>query len=155
MILKTTDDTPMCERHEANYIQSEDFQNQDSHNSFSRQSHYDPNDSEKSLTKLNNDVRNDLEDFKIRDHSQCCTNKDGKGQAKGGMRGRGGMDGSGRGRSQGDRYGGNPSGNRVVLPVALHTESRNKKTPSDAISLLVILLQPVTPTCDIPLFVVS
>ncbi|GJS60180.1 reverse transcriptase domain-containing protein [Tanacetum coccineum] len=60
------DDTPMCERHEANYIQSEDYQNQDSHNSFSRQSHYDPNDSEKSLTELNNDVRNDLEDFKRR-----------------------------------------------------------------------------------------
>ncbi|GJS14595.1 hypothetical protein Tco_0409067, partial [Tanacetum coccineum] len=60
------DDTPMCERHEANYIKSEDYQNQDSHNSFSRQSHYDPNDSEKSLTELNNDVRNDLEDFKRR-----------------------------------------------------------------------------------------
>ncbi|GJZ93496.1 reverse transcriptase domain-containing protein [Tanacetum coccineum] len=60
------DDTPMCERHEANYIQSEDYQNPDSHNSFSRQSHYDPNDSEKSLTGLNNDVRNDLEDFKRR-----------------------------------------------------------------------------------------
>ncbi|GJS79778.1 reverse transcriptase domain-containing protein [Tanacetum coccineum] len=60
------DDTPMCERHEANYIQSEDYQNQDSHNSFSHQSHHDPNDSEKSLTELNNDVRNDLEDFKRR-----------------------------------------------------------------------------------------
>ncbi|GKA54805.1 hypothetical protein Tco_0753754 [Tanacetum coccineum] len=60
------DDTPMCERHEANYIQSEDYQNQDSHNSFSRQSHYDLNDSEKSLTELNNDVKNDLEDFKRR-----------------------------------------------------------------------------------------
>ncbi|GJU22154.1 reverse transcriptase domain-containing protein [Tanacetum coccineum] len=60
------DDMPMCERHEANYIQFEDYQNQDSHNSFSRQSHYDPNDSEKSLTELNNDVRNDLEDFKRR-----------------------------------------------------------------------------------------
>ncbi|GKE27566.1 reverse transcriptase domain-containing protein [Tanacetum coccineum] len=34
---RMTDDTPMCERHEANYIQSED---------------------------LNNDVKNDLEDFK-------------------------------------------------------------------------------------------
>ncbi|GKE94719.1 hypothetical protein Tco_1579574, partial [Tanacetum coccineum] len=52
--------------HKANYIQSEDYQNQDSHNSFSRQSHYDPNDSEKSLPELNNDVRNDLEDFKRR-----------------------------------------------------------------------------------------
>ncbi|GJW36681.1 reverse transcriptase domain-containing protein [Tanacetum coccineum] len=60
------DGTPMCERHEANYIQSEDYQNQDSHNSFSHQSHHDPNDSEKSLTELNNDVRNDLEDFKRR-----------------------------------------------------------------------------------------
>ncbi|GKC20266.1 hypothetical protein Tco_1022416 [Tanacetum coccineum] len=44
-------DTPMCEHHEANYIQSEDYQNQDSHNLFSRQSHYD---------------LNDLEDFKRR-----------------------------------------------------------------------------------------
>ncbi|GKB38052.1 hypothetical protein Tco_0882994 [Tanacetum coccineum] len=58
------DDTPMCERHEANYIQYEDYQNQDSHNSFSRQSHHDPNDFKKSLTELNNDVKNDLEDFK-------------------------------------------------------------------------------------------
>ncbi|GKB92780.1 hypothetical protein Tco_0965052 [Tanacetum coccineum] len=66
---------------------------------------------------------------------QSDTNKDGKGQAKGGMRGRGGMDGSGR--------------------VANHTESRNRKMPSDAISLFVMLLQPVTPACDIPLFVVS
>ncbi|GJZ60181.1 hypothetical protein Tco_0615997 [Tanacetum coccineum] len=55
-------DTPMCERHEANYIQYEDYQNQDSHNLFSRQSHYDPNDSEKSLTELTMVfVRNDLE----------------------------------------------------------------------------------------------
>ncbi|GJT52308.1 hypothetical protein Tco_0978465 [Tanacetum coccineum] len=58
------DDTPMCERHEANYIQSEGYQNRDSHNSFSRQSHHDPNESEKSLRELNNDVKNDLEDFK-------------------------------------------------------------------------------------------
>ncbi|GKB12169.1 hypothetical protein Tco_0846092 [Tanacetum coccineum] len=58
------DDTPMCERHESNYIQSEDYENQISHDSFSRQSHYDPNDSEKSLTELNNDVKNDLEGFK-------------------------------------------------------------------------------------------
>ncbi|GKB65103.1 hypothetical protein Tco_0921289 [Tanacetum coccineum] len=50
-------DTPMCERHEANYIQLEGYQNQDSYNSFSRQSHYDLNNSEKSLTELNNDVR--------------------------------------------------------------------------------------------------
>ncbi|GJX57262.1 hypothetical protein Tco_0287159 [Tanacetum coccineum] len=57
------DDKLMCERHEANYIKSEDYQNQDSHNSFSRQSHHDPYDPEKSLTELNNDVRNDFEDF--------------------------------------------------------------------------------------------
>ncbi|GJW70963.1 hypothetical protein Tco_0127880 [Tanacetum coccineum] len=31
---------------------------------YSHQSHHDPNDSEKSLVELNNDVRNDLEDFK-------------------------------------------------------------------------------------------
>ncbi|GKA76272.1 hypothetical protein Tco_0782733 [Tanacetum coccineum] len=55
---------PMCERHEANYIQSEGYQNQNSQDSFSHQSHHDPNESEKSLTELNNDVRNDLEDFK-------------------------------------------------------------------------------------------
>ncbi|GKB57934.1 hypothetical protein Tco_0914120 [Tanacetum coccineum] len=60
------DDTPMCERHEANYIQSEDYQNRNSYDSFSHQSLHDPNDSEKSLTELNNDVRNDLEDFKRR-----------------------------------------------------------------------------------------
>ncbi|GJV76323.1 hypothetical protein Tco_1507907 [Tanacetum coccineum] len=58
------DDTPMYEHHEANYIQFEDYQNQNSHDSYSHQSHHDPNDSEKSLTELNNDVRNDLEDFK-------------------------------------------------------------------------------------------
>ncbi|GJX47480.1 reverse transcriptase domain-containing protein [Tanacetum coccineum] len=58
------DDTPMCERHEANYIQFEDYQNQDSHDSFSHQTHHNPNDSEKSLKELNNDVKNDLEDFK-------------------------------------------------------------------------------------------
>ncbi|GKD65204.1 hypothetical protein Tco_1307312, partial [Tanacetum coccineum] len=57
-------DTPMCERHEANYIQSEDYQNQDSHNSFSHQSLHDPNDSEKLLIELNNEVKNDLDDFK-------------------------------------------------------------------------------------------
>ncbi|GJR07838.1 reverse transcriptase domain-containing protein [Tanacetum coccineum] len=43
------DDTPMCERHEANYIQSEGYENQDSHDSYSHQSHHDPNDYEKSL----------------------------------------------------------------------------------------------------------
>ncbi|GJR97084.1 reverse transcriptase domain-containing protein [Tanacetum coccineum] len=58
------DDTPMCERHEANDIQSEGYQNQNSHDSYSHQSYHDPNDSEKSLTELNNDVKNDLEDFK-------------------------------------------------------------------------------------------
>ncbi|GJQ91151.1 hypothetical protein Tco_0002290 [Tanacetum coccineum] len=60
------DDTPMCECHEANYIQSEGYQNQNSQDSFSHQSLHDLNDSEKSLTELNNDVRNDLEDFKRR-----------------------------------------------------------------------------------------
>ncbi|GKA55421.1 hypothetical protein Tco_0754370 [Tanacetum coccineum] len=58
------DDTPMCERHEANYIQSEGYHNRNYDDSYSYQSHYDRNDSEKSLTELNNDVRNDLEDFK-------------------------------------------------------------------------------------------
>ncbi|GJZ29516.1 reverse transcriptase domain-containing protein [Tanacetum coccineum] len=60
------DDTPMSERRKENYIQSEGYQNQNSQDSFSHQSLHDPNDSEKSLTKLNNDVRNDLEDFKRR-----------------------------------------------------------------------------------------
>ncbi|GJS02038.1 hypothetical protein Tco_0318546 [Tanacetum coccineum] len=55
------DDTSMCECHEANYIQSEGYQN---HDLYSYQSDHDPNDSEKSLTELNNDVKNDLEDFK-------------------------------------------------------------------------------------------
>ncbi|GKD90743.1 hypothetical protein Tco_1366250, partial [Tanacetum coccineum] len=59
------DDTPMCERHEANYIQSEEYQNRNSHDSYSHQFYHDPNDSEKSLTELNNDVKNNLEDFKI------------------------------------------------------------------------------------------
>ncbi|GJV63827.1 putative ribonuclease H-like domain-containing protein [Tanacetum coccineum] len=63
------DDTPMCERHEANYIQSEGYQNRNSPDSHSNQSHHDRNDSEKSLTELNNDVRNDLEDFKRCIHS--------------------------------------------------------------------------------------
>ncbi|GJY84169.1 reverse transcriptase domain-containing protein [Tanacetum coccineum] len=48
------DDTPMCERHEANYIQSEGYQNRNSHDSYCHQSHYEQsqpkNDSEKSLT---------------------------------------------------------------------------------------------------------
>nr|GEV04330.1 hypothetical protein [Tanacetum cinerariifolium] len=58
------DDTPMCEHHEVNYIQSASYQNRNSHDLYFHQSHYDPNDFEKSLTKLNNDVRNDLENFK-------------------------------------------------------------------------------------------
>nr|GEY25016.1 hypothetical protein [Tanacetum cinerariifolium] len=57
-------DTPMCERHEASYIQYEGYQSRDSHDSYSHQSHHDHNDSEKSLTELNNDVRNDFEDIK-------------------------------------------------------------------------------------------
>nr|GEX92761.1 reverse transcriptase domain-containing protein [Tanacetum cinerariifolium] len=65
----TNNDTPMCERHEANYIQSEGNKDRNSHDSYSHQSHHDRNDSEKSLTKLNNDVRNDLEDFKSCIHS--------------------------------------------------------------------------------------
>ncbi|GJZ49609.1 reverse transcriptase domain-containing protein [Tanacetum coccineum] len=47
-----------------NYIQSEGNKNQNSQDSYSYQSHYDRNDSDKSLTKLNNDVRNYLEHFK-------------------------------------------------------------------------------------------
>ncbi|GKC16481.1 hypothetical protein Tco_1013263 [Tanacetum coccineum] len=58
------DDTSMCERHEEHYIQSEGYQNQNSHDSYSHQKYHDRNDSEKSFTDLNNDVRNDLEDFK-------------------------------------------------------------------------------------------
>ncbi|GJT58523.1 reverse transcriptase domain-containing protein [Tanacetum coccineum] len=60
------DDTPMCERHEANYIQSEGHQNRISHDSYSHQMYHDPNDSEKSVKELNNDVKNNLEDFKRR-----------------------------------------------------------------------------------------
>ncbi|GJT78098.1 hypothetical protein Tco_1044823 [Tanacetum coccineum] len=58
------DDTPMCERHETNYIRSEGCENQNSYDSFSHQSLHDPNDPEKSLIKLNNDVKNDLKYFK-------------------------------------------------------------------------------------------
>ncbi|GJV42697.1 hypothetical protein Tco_1421137 [Tanacetum coccineum] len=58
------DDTLMCECHEANYIQSQGYQNQNSHDLYSRQSQYDPNDFDKSLTELNKDVKHDLEDFK-------------------------------------------------------------------------------------------
>ncbi|GKF86151.1 hypothetical protein Tco_0253978 [Tanacetum coccineum] len=67
------DDTPMCERLEVNCVQSEDYQNRDSHDSNSLQSHSEQlqskNDPEKSLTELNNDVKNDLEDFKRCIHS--------------------------------------------------------------------------------------
>ncbi|GJZ00996.1 hypothetical protein Tco_0518957 [Tanacetum coccineum] len=45
-----SDDTPMCERHELNRIQFEGYLNQNSHDSYSHQSHHDPNDSEKSLS---------------------------------------------------------------------------------------------------------
>ncbi|GJT85422.1 hypothetical protein Tco_1067139 [Tanacetum coccineum] len=58
------DDTSMCERLEANYIQSEGHQNRISQDSYSHQMYHDRNDSEKSLTELNIDVKNDLEDFK-------------------------------------------------------------------------------------------
>ncbi|GKD24487.1 hypothetical protein Tco_1230701 [Tanacetum coccineum] len=63
------DDTPRCERHEVNYIELEGYQNQNSHDSYYHQSHHDLNDSEKSLTELNNDVKHDLEDFKRCIHS--------------------------------------------------------------------------------------
>ncbi|GJV93678.1 reverse transcriptase domain-containing protein [Tanacetum coccineum] len=60
-------DTPIVgEHHEANYIQSEGNKNRYSQDSYSYQSHHDCNDLEKSLTELNNDVKNDLEDFKRR-----------------------------------------------------------------------------------------
>ncbi|GJR07553.1 hypothetical protein Tco_0790205 [Tanacetum coccineum] len=75
---RMNDDTPMCKRHEANYIQSEGYQNQDSHDPYSHQSLHDSNDSKKSLTKLNNDVKNDLEDFTGCIHSKrtvCNTPK--------------------------------------------------------------------------------
>ncbi|GKC46618.1 reverse transcriptase domain-containing protein [Tanacetum coccineum] len=58
------DDTPICERHEVDYVQYGGSQNENSHNSYSHQSYHDRNDSEKSLSELNNDVKNDLEDFK-------------------------------------------------------------------------------------------
>ncbi|GJT31297.1 hypothetical protein Tco_0911572 [Tanacetum coccineum] len=63
------DDTPMCERHEVDYVQYGGSQNQDSHDSHSHQSHHDHNDPEKLLTELNNDVKNDLKDFKRCIHS--------------------------------------------------------------------------------------
>ncbi|GJW95108.1 hypothetical protein Tco_0174780 [Tanacetum coccineum] len=62
------DETPMCEHHEVNYIQSEGYQNRDSLDSNSLQSHSEQlqskNNPEKSLTELNNDVKNNLKDFK-------------------------------------------------------------------------------------------
>ncbi|GKC99686.1 hypothetical protein Tco_1169961, partial [Tanacetum coccineum] len=64
------DDTPMCERHKVNFIQSKSYQNQNSHDSYSHQSHHDPNDSERLLTELNNDVKQDLKDFKRCMHSK-------------------------------------------------------------------------------------
>ncbi|GJW15955.1 retrovirus-related pol polyprotein from transposon TNT 1-94 [Tanacetum coccineum] len=63
------DDTPMCERHEANSIQFEGYQIQNSHDSYSHQSYHDPNDSKKSLIELIKYVRNDLKDFKRCVHS--------------------------------------------------------------------------------------
>ncbi|GJS49491.1 hypothetical protein Tco_0599612 [Tanacetum coccineum] len=78
------DDTPMCERHEVNSIQSKGYQNRNSQDSYSPQSIYNPNDSEKSLTELNNVVTNDLEDFKRRIrsmrtvHDKLFTRDDGK-----------------------------------------------------------------------------
>ncbi|GJZ82340.1 hypothetical protein Tco_0647513 [Tanacetum coccineum] len=78
------DDTPMCECHEVNSIQSEGYQNRNSYDSYSPQSLHNPNDYEKSLTELNNDVKNDLEDFKRRIHSmrtvhvKLFTRDDGK-----------------------------------------------------------------------------
>ncbi|GKD09709.1 reverse transcriptase domain-containing protein [Tanacetum coccineum] len=60
------DDTPICERHEANYIQSEGNKDRNSHDSFSHQSLHDPNDSEKSLTKLNNDMKQNEKDFQTK-----------------------------------------------------------------------------------------
>ncbi|GKA37470.1 putative reverse transcriptase domain-containing protein [Tanacetum coccineum] len=57
-------DMPMCKCHEVNSIQSEGYQNRNSQDSYSPQSIHNPNDYEKLLTELNNDVRNDLEDFK-------------------------------------------------------------------------------------------
>ncbi|GKB11792.1 reverse transcriptase domain-containing protein [Tanacetum coccineum] len=47
------DDMPMCERHEVNSIQSEEYQNRNSQDSYSPQSLCNPNDYEKSLTELN------------------------------------------------------------------------------------------------------
>nr|GEV50405.1 reverse transcriptase domain-containing protein [Tanacetum cinerariifolium] len=56
------DDTPMCERY---YIQSGGNKDRNSHDSYFHQSHHDLVNPKKLLTELNNDVRNDLEYFKI------------------------------------------------------------------------------------------
>jgi hypothetical protein len=80
-------DTPMCERHEANYIQLGNYQSQIPRDQYFHQSPYEPpqsnNDYEKSLAELNNDVKRDFEDFRrywcstrtslalLYDHSFC------------------------------------------------------------------------------------
>ncbi|GJT82408.1 reverse transcriptase domain-containing protein [Tanacetum coccineum] len=46
------DDTPMCEFHEANYIQTGGYQNRDSHDSYSHQSHYEESHSENRWREL-------------------------------------------------------------------------------------------------------
>ncbi|GJT47495.1 reverse transcriptase domain-containing protein [Tanacetum coccineum] len=51
------DVTPMCERHEINYIQSGGYKNRIPRYLYSHQSHHDPNDFKKSLIELNNDVK--------------------------------------------------------------------------------------------------
>nr|GEX00293.1 ribosomal protein L7Ae/L30e/S12e/Gadd45 [Tanacetum cinerariifolium] len=60
------DDTLMCKRHEADYIQSKGSKDKKYHDSHSHQTYHDPNDPEKSLTKLNNDMKNDLKNFRRR-----------------------------------------------------------------------------------------
>ncbi|GJT69930.1 hypothetical protein Tco_1029216 [Tanacetum coccineum] len=63
-------DTPMCEVRKPITSNLKVIEKQNSQDdSHSHQSHHDRNDSEKSLTELNNDVRNDLEDFKRCIHS--------------------------------------------------------------------------------------
>ncbi|GKE05870.1 hypothetical protein Tco_1397888, partial [Tanacetum coccineum] len=47
-----------------NYNNRGGYQNRIPHDSYSRESHHDLNDSKKLLTELNNDVKNDLEHFK-------------------------------------------------------------------------------------------
>ena len=50
------EDTPMCERHEVNYIQSEGYPNRKSHDSYSHQPHHDPNDYEKIAHKVKKNI---------------------------------------------------------------------------------------------------